>query len=57
MREKRHPVEREATGGSHEGHVAEHDRCRERLKQDEIHVWTAAPEEITDHTLLDAYEA
>jgi 4'-phosphopantetheinyl transferase len=27
------------------------------LKRDEVHVWTAAPEEIIDPALLDAYEA
>jgi 4'-phosphopantetheinyl transferase len=51
------PVERERAGGSHEGQVTEHERCRERLKRDEVHVWTASPEEITDPALLDAYEA
>ena len=37
--------------------MAENERCRERLKRDEVHLWTASPEEITARALLDAYEA
>jgi 4'-phosphopantetheinyl transferase len=57
IRDNRRPVRREWACGRREGHVVEHERCRERLKREEVHVWTASPEEITDPGLLEAYEA